>query len=700
MLPDIVKGSGIRKVTQVRFGGYDRRPEAGDGTFYDTLNLTTEQYPLLASRGNWYKWAGSTEDVEAVYGTDHALIWVEHRDQLYYNGWLLSRIRDGIAHREIVQFGRKAVITGDNLLLDLTWPLLGIVEDPDDLPEGTEGDAWAVGDAEAAPGSTGWAKEIYVYTDGAWAAVGPLLQELEAEATLQNAYVGNGSYQDEPAEMNTIYSPGAGFDQMFRAGDAVTISGCTAQPGNNQTLIIREVTPDALRFYEFSFNLPGQSVYTVPAGGLPMRTQGMVRIVYKGIGDFNDGGTGKALFVLPFDLAAGTKLIQTLMPDGTPRVSIQPYSNPEFVYLAIPVDTVQPAEIQRDLQFVATEDQEQEGYYEGTVTIRRSMPEMDVIFEGSNRLWGCKGSDIYASKLGDPSNWYHFDGTADDSWSLRVQSPGAFTGAICHDGYPTFFKERKRYKIYGTQPSEYQVAELDCNGVKAGCSKSLQVVAGVLYYLSPCGVMADSGALPRTCGEELGPDAVYTDAAAGVADTWYHISMLPAGGTAHEHFVLDTACGIWLRLGPNYIQSFVQAAGQLYGLTGIETGDAQAEPELWSFRAPSLGGAEDWELLEMPYWMAETNDYVQEDPNRKRIHRVQIRARLDDGAKLEIGVKYDSEENWRTVKTVTGDGRKQSWYIPVRLRRCDHFRLRFRGWDGGCVLHSLALETMHGSAVH
>ena len=50
MLPDIVKPSGIRKTVQVSFGGIDLRPEAADGTFARTVNMTSDKSPVMASR--------------------------------------------------------------------------------------------------------------------------------------------------------------------------------------------------------------------------------------------------------------------------------------------------------------------------------------------------------------------------------------------------------------------------------------------------------------------------------------------------------------------------------------------------------------------------------------------------------------------------------------------------------------------------
>ena len=50
MLPDMVHADGIRKYGQTRFGGYDHRLAAGDGTLWDMKNLTSDLAPLLSAR--------------------------------------------------------------------------------------------------------------------------------------------------------------------------------------------------------------------------------------------------------------------------------------------------------------------------------------------------------------------------------------------------------------------------------------------------------------------------------------------------------------------------------------------------------------------------------------------------------------------------------------------------------------------------
>ena len=45
----------------------------------------------------------------------------------------------------------------------------------------------------------------------------------------------------------------------------------------------------------------------------------------------------------------------------------------------------------------------------GAVTIRRKTPELTVVCESNNRLWGAEGDTIYASALGDPTTFFTYD---------------------------------------------------------------------------------------------------------------------------------------------------------------------------------------------------------------------------------------------------------------------------------------------------
>ena len=95
---------------------------------------------------------------------------------------------------------------------------------------------------------------------------GETLSPLQAECTVSGLVFSDGTFAGEPAKANSITTSGAA-PFPFRAGDAVTVSGCAAVPENNKTPVVREISGDGktLRFYENVFTLPeGQTAVTEP----------------------------------------------------------------------------------------------------------------------------------------------------------------------------------------------------------------------------------------------------------------------------------------------------------------------------------------------------------------------------------------------------------------------------------------------------
>src|SRR5699024_8677059 len=94
----------------------------------------------------------------------------------------------------------------------------------------------------------------------------------------------------------------------------------------------------------------------------------------------------------------------------------------------------------------------------GTVKITRELPELDYICEKDNRLWGVSSAErtIYASALGDPSNFFTFDGLDTDSYAAAVGSEGNFTGLCKYGNTVLAWKERTLHKILGSNPSDFQ----------------------------------------------------------------------------------------------------------------------------------------------------------------------------------------------------------------------------------------------------
>lgn len=317
-----------------------------------------------------------------------------------------------------------------------------------------------------------------------------------------------------------------------------------------------------------------------------------------------------------------------------------------------------------------------------TLTIKRAVPDMDFICENENRLWGCKGDTIYASKLGDPFNFNVFDGVATDSYAVNVGSSGDFTGCVKFLGHTCFFKEESIYKVYGNKPSNFQVMGSGSLGVESGSAGSLAIASERMFYLSRAGFVVYTGGIPQDIGKAFG-DVAYSRATAGTDGRKYYVSAENQG--VYFLFVYTPSSGMWHKEGGLWINSFaylkglymLEENGRLWFLGERENVPVGAEPE------------SDFDS------MVEFADFEEGSPNKKRIAKLQLRIEMEEGAKVTVFLQFDSSGVWEEVQVVKAD-RKKSFYLPIIPRRCDHFRIKIEG-RGQWKLHSLVKEIAHGS---
>jgi len=325
---------------------------------------------------------------------------------------------------------------------------------------------------------------------------------------------------------------------------------------------------------------------------------------------------------------------------------------------------------------------------QGTVTVSRTMPDLDYITESENRLWGCKYglvdgktvNEIYCCALGDFKNWNQFLGLATDSYVASVGTDGPWTGAVTHLGYPIFFKENCLHKVYISSTGAHQIVDTACRGIQKGSHSSPVVVNERLYYKAVTDVMVYDGSLPVSVSEQMGVER-YFEAVGGALGDKYYISMKDRNGGWHL-FVYDTLRGLWHREDETQVMEFARCDGELYF---IDVGTKQ----LMSVNG-SVGEAEsDIE------WSAVTGLMGYSTVNRKYISRFNLRMRLPEGSNMKVFVQYDSDGVWRNAGQIKGAGTK-TFTLPVRPRRCDHFMIKLEG-VGDVKIYSFAKIFESGS---
>lgn len=333
--------------------------------------------------------------------------------------------------------------------------------------------------------------------------------------------------------------------------------------------------------------------------------------------------------------------------------------------------------------------------------ITRDCPDLDYICTHDNRIWGCNSNEntIYASKLGDPDNWFSYEDLSTDSYALEVSSPGAFTGCGVVNGFVLVFKENCIHRMYGTKPQNYALKTFEnVDGVMRDRYKTISSVEGVMFYLGMHGVfMFDGSNLPRNISEPIGKIGAYCAAA---HDNKYYI-----GGGAY-YYVYDMQRSTW------NMYSFVESpdGGGVIDFMEKGIGICSYSGDIYySARYKSLVSRNESMLLERLtdednddsiMWMIETGDIGLGLMQNKWISKIVIRVEVDgqpDHSRIgwfNVYVSYDGGD----YKKVYSCQKKKLGLIeiPIIPARCDRMRIKMDG-DSRIKFYGYSKEIEGGS---
>lgn len=340
---------------------------------------------------------------------------------------------------------------------------------------------------------------------------------------------------------------------------------------------------------------------------------------------------------------------------------------------------------------------------EGYVKAAMDIPDMSYVIEAQNRLWGCKYgtvngklvNEIYASALGRFDVWHKYAGVSTDSYAASIGSDGRWTGAVNYQGYPLFFKEDRMHKVYVSASGAHRIQEYTMRGVQPGGAKSLAVVNGVLFYKArDCVCAYDGSGAPTDVSEKLNLNSLSrpgstTSIAAAYRDKYYlYLQMNTPPGS--RLLVLDTRRGAWYRenLPIGSIIDFTEFMGSLLCAAG------GIEEIAHDNQVSELIGTEEGNVA----WSCETGLIGYSTVEQKYVSRFNIRMSLARDAYMDVLVQYDSDGVWHNQGRIQGVGTR-TFMLPVRPRRCDHFRIRLEG-SGDVRIYSFAKIFEAGSDVY
>ena len=311
-------------------------------------------------------------------------------------------------------------------------------------------------------------------------------------------------------------------------------------------------------------------------------------------------------------------------------------------------------------------------------TIEREIPDLDHILEYGNRLYGCKGSTIYVSKLGDPTNWWFFGtGTAESAYQVDVGTDGDFTGIAPYPTHILFFKENCVHKLYGYKPSNYQLITTNCLGVEKGSDKSIQLINGAVYYKSREGIMAYTGDTPALISPNFGKTR-YDSAVSGTDMLKYYVSMRNKADNKWYMFVYDIERGVWMLEDNTQAEDFAFIDNQL-----VYT-DHDKEKII------STSG-DDEEPIE---WYAKFGPYDEVLENKKVYSKINMRLLMEENSEISVWISVDGGA-WESVCHLSTYF-KRTVELPIVPRRCDKFAILIQGT--GCTkIESMARLVREGT---
>lgn len=620
-----VPGNRLEQYT-VAFRGVRYGEGARDGELEDSRNLTSERFPCLSPRGG-RSTEGSYGDATAVFFKGKML--VVDGTKLLYGGVEIGTVSEG--EKQIVAVNSKAVIFPDKIMYDVNTETLQSLE------------ASYTGVAKS---TTFTANSMYINMGAYRAEVlrsGVTRFLTDSEHPFQYK-ISSVSYSRQTGEITfgekiqkattRDYEQGSYFCDDGLGIDGVTTWGRVTE--NHMVHVNGE------RRYRISYD-----VYHV------------VGVSYGSFTGYESAGfkVGDTIEI------SGC----TTMPENNRSLTIRGFTMGNEDGTQLPTIVFDSDVFQKH------------GVEAGAVTIRRKVPNLSVICESSNRLWGAEGNTIYASALGDPTNFFTYDGLDTDSYAVAVASEGDFTGCIGYGSAVLFFKEDRLYKILGSYPSQYTMYDYTVPGVKKGSEKSLRNLNEVIYYHGREGVYRYSGGAPELISENFGLRR-FQNASAGAEGDRYYISMQDVTSKEWGLWVYDIQRGLWLQEDVMQAVDFACDGGNLYAACGTDG--------VWLLN-PDISG----ETVEWSATLARMDETVHDS---KCYSRLTLRADIPEGAWLQVEISCDGGP-FQLVYT-DHDTKARVRDIPILPNRCDSFRVRLSG-EGPVIIRSMVREYRLSNAV-
>lgn len=701
MLPSIPynRRSSTRRTQEiVAFRGLNRTQNTQDGDLSDATNLSTAQYPTITQRGKRtmpprHVNPEDPTDIETFDNPTDIFAWDGHLVAvdggiLYYDGEAMDNVLPG--KKQFAVVNTKLCIWPDKTYIDLTNGQYGALANS--LQTSGSGTISVTGTTFTADINIRYATNV----------IGSAMESEFYNGVGGVGYKGKTiySYGTDKTAVANCWNPSTG--QWNFSGVTETEKSATADhPEDINMISVGEIFIPSKSNNSFNYVT---GVYAKGGPFLehtyPNKSSYNNEGYYAVVTQYNAGERHWADYEYAYvDWYTGGWLkFDVYKVNNTPKFSDVFYVGEYVNFINLPGGDINHVAItaindtNHTLTFASGTFPNTGTFTDPGVTIIHDIPDLDYICEKDNRLWGVSNSQhnsvynpdtqstdtytsrvIYASALGDPTNFWNFDGLDSDSYQVAVGSEGDFTAICAYGNAVCCWKEDALHKILGSYPSEYYMHTSHIEGVADGSYRSLTIVNEVLYYNGATGIYAYTGSTPSLIGYPLG--TLYTNASAGSNGLrWYFSGTKPDG--TKELVVYDLTHRIWSREDDSDATAFAMIGSNLYMLADniiylVEQGeDADIE------------------------WSAEFVPLDETALIRKHYLRIALRLDMAAGSHVTVEVSMDNG----TFQTLLNEDAvaAKAKVVQIPPNRVDRFTVRVSG-TGNVRIREFMREYIPGS---
>ena len=668
------KNRGMRQ--QWQFGGLNQQLAVGYGEFSDQLNASARFYPAIAAR----KPRGTSETVlTKPNGLIHKnkLFWVDGT-KCYYDGTLVSGLTVTDGKKKLVGMGAYIVIYPDKKVyntasgavsnIEATYTQSGAITFQELSTDSVFTKISASGIQNTIKQGDG--VKIDGVADDAFVIDGDGVTKVVTEAgtgyivvtaSIQKAHSGSVSMA---AQDSYTRITATGIGSSFAENDKVKLTGCGDSALNVTNKTVKNVSTN---YIDIDFSFPSRTYsegaavvkfepYYSGSDKTKISASNLNTIFNPGDVVTISGCTNSAYNTSKTIRAAGTDWI---LVDGTLGTAFTQSSGLSITRTSTSYENVT---VKRTAFTRAS-----------GITFKRLAPSLDYVCEHNNRIWGCNSAnhEIYASKLGDPTNWNCFEGISTDSYALTIGSDGVFTGCVSHLGHVLFFKENAIHMMYGDKPSNFALNTSTMPGVWEGCSDSIEIVNETLYYVGRNGVYSFDGSIPVKISENITEEI--TEAVTTQEELKLYMSCKLGGKQTILCYYPQLK--IWDKEDGDIFKFAAYGGGKGYYIN--------AENALCTVTGEDAGVID---------WMIESGDVKEDSMAEKYISKLMFNLWLKTGTYATIWIKCDDSPMWVRKGTITAD-RDTTYTIPIVPQRCTKYRYRitFKG-DGKLISSARYVE--------